>query len=353
MTSVTGQWYDSRTSAQVDAVCHVYDSGTVRVERLGDGKPLLSLPRFDVKASPRLGNTPRRLYFPGGENLETRDNDAVDRLMNRFGRRSRLQIVHVLESHKRYVLLALAGLLIFLWGSFRYGVPLAAKMIAYRLPPSVQTTASRHTLEILDRSVFQPSELGEAVQGRLTRHFVTVLEDHPSYKITVEFRKGAHVGPNAFALPDGTIIFTDEMVGLAANDDELLAVLTHEIGHIAHRHAMRTVIQDSLLGFALLAITGDVSGSSELFLGLPVLLTEMAYSRQFEREADQYALGYLRSRKIPPSHFARLMRRIEEKASLGTRGSGRRWLDYVSTHPETEDRFKVFEEGLQSGQGEE
>ena len=138
--------------------------------------------------------------------------------------------------------------------------------------------------------------------------------------LTVLFRKGGRVGPNAFALPDGTILFTDEMVRLADHDDELVAVLAHEIGHVVHRHGLRAVIQDSLLGFALLAITGDATGSSELFLGLPVLLTQLAYSRTFEREADNYALDYLRAHNIPPIHFAHLMRRIEQAAPPRSEG---------------------------------
>ena len=124
-------------------------------------------------------------------------------------------------------------------------------------------------------------------------HFHPLLTAHTDYPLQVMFRKGGALGPNAFALPDGTIVFTDEMVRLAEHDDELSAVLAHEIGHVVRRHGMRTIIQDSLLGFLILAITGDITGSSELFIGLPVLLTEMAYSREFEREADQYALAYM------------------------------------------------------------
>ena len=82
------------------------------------------------------------------------------------------------------------------------------------------------------------------------------------------------------------------MVRLAQHDDELVAVLAHEVGHVIHRHGLRVIIQNSLLGFTLLAITGDAACSSELFLGLPVLLTQLAYSRTFECEADSYALDY-------------------------------------------------------------
>ena len=343
MIAITGKWYDGRTSAQIEAVCRFYDNGTIRVENLENGQSLTVLQQFGIKASPRLADTPRHLYFPTGEKFETQDNDAVDRLMNQFKRASWLKIVHQLESHKRYIVLALVSLLLFVWGSVKYGVPMAAKLIAFRLPPSVHRVAGQQTLDMLDRSMFRPSELDEATRTRLIEHFRPVLKDHPNNTLRVLFRKGGRVGPNAFALPNGIIVFTDEMVQLAQHNDELLAVLAHEIGHIVHRHAMRRVIQDSLLGFALLAITGDISGSSELFLTLPVLLTELAYSREFEREADRYALNYLRSRGTSPLHFARLMRRLEQKMTSDSKRGTKVW-GYLSTHPMTEERLRPFEQ---------
>jgi Zn-dependent protease with chaperone function len=344
MISITGQWYDSKTSAQVGAVCRIYDNGGVQVERFEDGVPLVSLPRFDIKVSPRLADTPRSLYFPSGEKFETQDNDAVDRVMGQFKRHSWLRLVHLMESRKRYALLALAVLLLSLWGAMKYGVPAVAKLIAFRLPPSVDDIASEHTLDVLDRSLLRPSELDEATRNRIVNHFQPVVQDHPRYRLKIMFRKGNGLGPNAFALPDGTIIFTDEMVATSEHDDGLTGVLVHEIGHVVHRHGMRTIIQDSLLGFAFLAITGDVSGSSELFLALPVLLTQLAYSREFEREADRYALQYLRSHGTPTTHFAQLMRRIDKKMKAKSMASDEKWLNYLSTHPMTEERLKDFEE---------
>ena len=103
------------------------------------------------------------------------------------------------------------------------------------------------------------------------------------------------------------------------------------------------MIQDSILSFVLLAMTGDVSGSSELFLGLPVLLTELAYSRKFEREADEYALTRLRTHGISPVRFASLMRRIETQKKNVPEHASEKWIDYLSTHPLTEKRLKNFE----------
>jgi Zn-dependent protease with chaperone function len=343
MISIKGKWYDGKTSATEDVVCIVYDNGALRIERMSDGDLILTRSRFDIEISPRLANTQRYFLFPQGEKFETADNDAVDRIETQFTKPSWLKIVYRLESHWRYVLSALALLLFILWGSMSYGIPWVAKTIAYRLPPSMLNFAGNQTLDILDGSVFEPSELDAKIQKRVLKHFQPVMEIHSGYMLEIVFRKGGRIGPNAFALPNGAIVFTDEMIQIAEHDDELLAVLAHEIGHIVHRHGMRTLIQDSILGFVLLAITGDVSGSSELFLGLPVLLTELAYSRKYEREADEYALTTMHTNGISPAHFALLMRRIENQKPTAPDIASGKWINYLSTHPLTEERLKGFE----------
>jgi hypothetical protein len=345
MISIKGRWYDGRTSSVTEAVCSIYGSGEVRVVPADGGDPLAALPRFDVRVSPRLARTPRSLLFPGGEKFETDDHESVDRVVEEFSRASwPAGLIHRLESRLIHILAALFLAGLFLWAGAEYGVPFTAKVVAENLPPSAYRLASEQTLHMLHRTLLQPSDLDGAVRDRVKAHFRPILDDHPDLELNILFRKAPGLGPNAFALPDGTILFTDEMVLIAEHDHELLAVLAHEIGHVVHRHGMRRMVQGSLLGFALMAITGDVSGSSEIFLALPVMLTELAYSREFEREADRYALSYLRARDVPPLHFARLMKRIQEKqGSKGKAGKGG-WTSYLSTHPSIDERLESFKE---------
>ncbi|MFH1122831.1 MAG: M48 family metallopeptidase [Pseudomonadota bacterium] len=253
-----------------------------------------------------------------------------------------MNVVHLLESRKKYLIIGILILAVFMVGSIKYGIPAASKVIAYWLPPFALREASDQTIQILDRSVLKVSELQKGRQEQLIRYFEPVIAAHGSYGIKIFFRKGGPIGPNAFAVPDGRIVFTDEMVGIAEHDDELVAVLVHEIGHVVHRHSMRSLIQGSLLGFTLLAITGDVTGSSELFLGLPVLLTELSYSREFEREADNYVLEWLVSHSFHPEHFSNLMLRIEQKKHSMPNQAAKKWLSYLSSHPMTDDRVKRF-----------
>jgi len=75
-----------------------------------------------------------------------------------------------------------------------------------------------------------------------------------------------------------------------------------------------------------------------------MVLTELAYSRESEREADRYALRYLQSRAISPRHFANLMRRLEQQEKPKDLGQQGRWSNYLSTHPATAERLRDFEQ---------
>lgn len=342
MIAVDGQWFDGKTSAHVEVVMKVYDNEAVEVVRSDTGSVVYRCKGFDAKVSDRLADLSRLLTFPGGEALETDDNAGVDRILERFRRDHWSLWVHILESKKRYVLAALLIVMMIGAVAVKYGVPAASKAVAAAMPESIYKMADRQTLTLLDKAALDDSELTEEVERRVRRHLKPIIDDHPALDLALVFRKGGRLGPNAFALPGGTIVFTDEMIATAENDDELLAVMAHEIGHVFHRHGMRRMVQDSMLSFAILAVTGDASGVSELFLGLPVVLTELAYSREFERDADRYALDYLLDHDVPPERFADILSRIDRRHEEQASKDGTGWTGYLSTHPPTPERVRAF-----------
>ncbi len=342
MIRVNGRWYDGRTSQSVEAVLEVSGDDAVLLTRADDDACLYRQEKLRAEISDRLADTPRFINFESGGTFETGDNAGVDRILRQI-REGRWSLrVHALETRKRYILVTV--LLAVLLGTLavKYAIPVSAGFIAPLLPYSAYSIAESQTLQILDKMVFKPSELEAETRRRVLEHLAPVLEHHAGLRLKLEFRKGAAIGPNAFALPAGTVVFTDELVKISEHDDELLAIFVHEAGHISERHAMRRVIQGSLLSFALLALTGDSSGVSELFLGLPVMLTEYAYSREFENDADRYALNYMLRHDIAAHHFADILTRIETGDAKRRQPSGGRISSYISTHPPTEERIKPF-----------
>ena len=393
---VRGDWFDGKTSAHQQVVVDVDDAGMVFV-RNASGHLLAQVNFNNIEVTSRIGSTPRYWYFPQGEKLETQDHTLVDNLLQKYRPSYFHTLAHKLESHLQFVILTLVLVVGMTWWTMIYGLPLAARVVADALPQSVMDRASLETLAILDKMHFHPTALDKQTQERVLGHFAPAIAENKELNIRVQFRGGGNIGANAFALPDGTVVFTDEIVHLAHNDDELLAVLAHEIGHVKYRHGLRATIQGSVLSFAVGMLVGDVSAAADMLAALPLLLTTSSYSRDFEREADANSLVFLDAHNIPRHSFIDLMERLtysahcsalieldEEKAQEKTKGkdkksdteapkvedlakqdviekgvslerkarcdklmrdyknSSLKVLDYFSSHPETDERTATF-----------
>jgi Zn-dependent protease with chaperone function len=284
-----------------------------------------------VRRSLRIADTPRWLYLPGGGACVTADNDAVDR-MTRKRRYDRL--LHRWESRPAYAAIATGLVVAALWLSFDRGVPLAAEHIAERIPVAAETTLGRQTLSSLDRGLLQPSGLSPERQGALREKFTAMAKaagDATPYRL--EFRASKRIGPNAFALPSGIIVMTDELVRLSRHDEEVLAVLAHELGHVRHRHTMRRLLEVSATGLVIAGVTGDVASVTSIAAAAPAILVQAKYSRDNEREADAYSVEVLGKAGINPRYMAAILGRLEKKAA------GRGGLpDFLASHPATKER---------------
>ncbi len=303
----------------------------------------------NIEISPRLADTPRTFTFPDGSLFETTQNNEIDQYLKVNKSANSLGWIHTLESKLVYVLLSLALVSLFSWGFIKYGVPGIADVTAKVLPVEVNQYLGKGTLTLLDKSYFAASELSVKRQLELTSKFNRYANEYEELDINVIFRHGGEIGANAFALPDGHIVFTDEMVELAEDDQELIAIFGHEIGHLERRHLLRRVIQDSLLASLVVLITGDISYASSVVIALPVLLLELSYSRNFEEEADRFSLQFLNTHDIPRHYFADIMLRMSQQADKKDKpkepkGSNVEsgFTKYLSTHPVTEERIKPF-----------
>jgi predicted Zn-dependent protease len=149
---------------------------------------------------------------------------------------------------------------------------------------------------------------------------------------------------NAFACPGGTILITKGMLKSVRNEDELAAVLAHEIAHISHRDGI-SAISKSRWTEALTIIgseTARASGSRDLSRLANILegsiddvlktLVVNGYGRTQEREADKKALSYLAKAGYAPSSFKDFLERLVEQGGSSEGG-------ILKTHPATSDRI--------------
>lgn len=151
--------------------------------------------------------------------------------------------------------------------------------------------------------------------------------------------------PNAFVLPSGKIGVTTSLLALVRNDDQLAAVLGHEVGHVVGRHAAERYSNTALTSAGLQIAQGAAGnyGKAVGSLGsfgaqLGVLLP---FSRRDELEADRLGVDYLAAAGYRPSEAVALWRLMAAQRQSGT-------PEFASTHPSDATRIAALEQYIAS-----
>jgi Zn-dependent protease with chaperone function len=340
---IAGRYFSGATSQGMVAVVRIEAGGLLWLQA---GELQRSVPLAHVRISERIGNTPRYIEFNDGARFETLDNDALDAALAQ-AQQWRFHIADALESRWSLVLLALCCVLVVGYLTARFGVPMLADILAEHMPERTTQYLGRQVLQAMQEDWMTASKLPPARQATLQKAFAEMLQRTGlTPDIELYFYDAEAIGANAFALPAGIVVMTDQLVHLAKHDDEILAVLAHELGHVAHNHALRDSIRNSILSFLILWFSGDVSGTATFVTSLPVLLLELKYSREFEQEADAFALQYALQHKLDTRHYVCILRRLQRKDDDTDAAVDPDELfgGFLSTHPPTAARLQAFEE---------
>jgi len=293
----------------------------------------------DVRVDAPLPGVSRRLMLPGGAAIESEDRAAVEALWPTRDTLSRSALW--LESRWSAAIGAVLLTALLVWVIVVDVLPLAAEPVARSISPRIEQAIGAQALKSIDATFAKPSQLPAARRQAIEQKFAAFVEDEPGLgEVDLQFRRLG--GPNAFALPGGTIVVTDEMVNFVEDDDELLAVLAHELGHFRNQHAMRLVLQKSGIAVLIAAIAGDAAGMTFLAAAIPAAVLNSSYSREFELEADRYAYGHLSRHGRSPKTLARLFRRFAQESH--TADTNDPLARYLGSHPGLDERIRLAEE---------
>ena len=327
---IRGTYFDGKTSGARTVEVQI-GSATIRIVGLEETR---DIPIGSVIVSEPLGRTNRSIQLEDGARIDLPDSPELDRI---GGGRSPFGLAHALERRWQSVLAVTVLVIAVCWAIVTVGGPNAARYLAAVIPVGVSITISDEGLAQLDRFFFEPSELDQQVQGEILEQFFQVARfAEGDHQLRLEFRAGEGIGANAFALPSGIVIVTDELVELSENHEELVAVFAHEAGHVVNRHSMRLLLQSSATAMLVAAFTGDITSLSSLAASIPTVLVQSGYSRTFELEADAYAYEFLESENIPATRFTDILLRLEAEYGGGVEGV----LSYFLTHPPATERVE-------------
>lgn len=150
---------------------------------------------------------------------------------------------------------------------------------------------------------------------------------------------------NAFAVPGGIIGINYGLLLHARDEDELSAVLAHELAHISQRHFARRLEQAerqqpiaiaTLLASILLIASNNAEAGFAGLVGSQAasIQNQLAYSRDWEREADRIGMRTLVNAGLDPSAMSSMFQQM----LLASRYS-QRPPEFLLTHPMTEGRI--------------
>jgi len=222
--------------------------------------------------------------------------------------------------------------------AYAYAIPFAARLVLAAVPLSVDRIIGELSFQSIDGQLLRPSRLPKAEQARLRAAFeraTTRADGNDVVPTTLEFRAST-IGPNAFALPGGRMVVTDELVALVdGREDVVIGVLGHEYWHVKARHGVRMVAQSALLRTVTSLVLGDFSA---VLAAAPALLGEQAYSRDFEREADAESVRILRAAGASPGAMVVFFEKLASK-DLGNTGGV---AIAFASHPADAERVDFF-----------
>ena len=337
MNAFKAHYFDGQTSRLHEVEVQRVDAMTIRV--VGDGIDR-SDPTSSLRISPRLARITRTIEFSDGARILASDHPLLDEW---FPQEDRLQrVVDRFERHAHAVAASIVICIVVGIATFTWGVPWMADRIADQVPAGIENRLGEEVLGQLDRYFgFVPSKISRERQDELSARFTQLtvgLPDASQYQLA--FRDAATVGPNALAIPGGTIVITDQLTELFDDDREFDAVIAHEIGHQQHRHALRQTLRSSFVIVIAALFTGDVSSASAIVVGVPTFLLQSHYSRGFEEEADTFAFTTLAAHNTSPAWFAAAMRKLDTHYDVDdAEGSA----SYLSSHPSSAERIAAAE----------
>lgn len=143
---------------------------------------------------------------------------------------------------------------------------------------------------------------------------------------------------NAFALPGGLVVVTDDLIEMARSPDELAAVVAHETAHVEKRHVMQSVWRSMGLGLVLDLVIGGGTGAGQQAVLLAANFADLRFSRAAEVEADRRGMQLLEGAGLSSQGMAPFFERLATKNEGPSAAAVK---ELISSHPDTRGRART------------
>lgn len=251
-------------------------------------------------------------------------------------------------------LAAIVAMIGFLALAYYKGIPALTQVIVDNMPVSAEQQLGDAAQPMFETQFLQQSGFSDERLAEIDAIFERVRPAARRMPVRLMVRAAPMIGANAFALPNGTIIITDDLVKALIGDGEvpeaeaeLAGIFAHEIGHIEHRHSIRGMAHSSFMLAGSWALFGDFSAVAA---GLPAVVGKMSHSREMEYEADRFGGLALQRIGMHAGALGDALLAIEAHAANEPNAQNAlpEWmrvsLDFVSSHPGSTERAERLQD---------
>lgn len=182
--------------------------------------------------------------------------------------------------------------------------------------------------------------------GENTQRIESVLREHAARigraleipaEMEIRIRYVASPTVNAVATLGGQVVVFSGLLEKIEFEEELDAVLAHEIGHVMHRHMVRHLSRGLSTAAALYVVGIRSTMLNRWLIGDAEHLQQLAYTRAAEREADEAAVRAMMSLHRSTEGLVKLFSRFEELEKAGGAALGGE-ISFLRSHPRPEER---------------
>lgn len=166
--------------------------------------------------------------------------------------------------------------------------------------------------------------------------YLALHSDRPDLFLGYRFAVIDEKNLSAMSAPGGFILLSRAMIELAKNEDEIAAMLAHEVAHISQKHAEKNIKNSNQLSLgksflSQVAKDSDKKGIKTFSEAIAAGL-DISYNKDQEMEADAEAINILKKAGYAPGALKQFMERMPKNNDL------------MSKHPQSEARLNKITE---------
>ncbi|NTS77634.1 M48 family metallopeptidase [Catenovulum sp. SM1970] len=216
-------------------------------------------------------------------------------------------------------------------------LPYSSEAIAQSLPQSIYEALDESGIESLSDHQMLDTQLTAEQQAHYSQLFQALVPEQSEHaELTKTYQllfRSWEEKPNAFALANGTIVITDEMISLLNDDKQVQAVLLHEIGHVHHNHVVESMVKVSIVSVTLSILLGDISAVADILVSGASIGIGAKFSRDAETQADEYAAARLVALHGDNQAMVEVLQKLKTVSDENAN-----YTSWLSSHPALDER---------------